>query len=85
MALPKLRPRNLRWLKIIHLIAVSCWIGGAVALLMLYFLKESVTDGAALYGINQASHHVDTAPATHEREPRAMIDPARRHHDHRLL
>jgi uncharacterized membrane protein len=61
MALPKLRPRNLRWLKIIHLIAVSCWIGGAVALLMLYFLKESVTDGAVLYGINQASHHVDTA------------------------
>ena len=61
MVLPKLRPRDLRWLKTIHLIAVSCWIGGAVALLMLYFLKKPVADGLVLYGINQASHHVDTA------------------------
>jgi len=49
----------LRWLKGFHLIAVSCWIGGAAALMLLYFLKNGVTDGGVLYGINQSIHHVD--------------------------
>ena len=57
--MPKLGARGLRWLKGFHLIAVSCWIGGAVALLLLYFLKNKVTDGGVLYGINQSIHHVD--------------------------
>jgi uncharacterized membrane protein len=54
-----LKPRGLRWLKGFHLIAVSCWVGGAVALTMLYFLKGDITDGDVLYGINKSIHHVD--------------------------
>ena len=55
----KLPPQHLRWLKVLHLICVSCWIGGAVSLLLLYFLKSDIDDGAVLYGISQAIHHVD--------------------------
>ena len=43
------------------MIAVSCWIGGGLALILLYFLKNGVTDGGVLYGINQSTHHVDWA------------------------
>jgi len=57
--MPKLSAKRLRWLKGFHLIAVSCWIGGAAALMLLYFLKNGVTDGGVLYGINQSIHHVD--------------------------
>jgi glucose uptake protein GlcU len=56
----KLKTRGLKWLKGFHLIAVSCWVGGAVALILLYFLKDGVADGGVLYGINQSLHHVDT-------------------------
>jgi hypothetical protein len=55
----RLPPKHLRWLKALHLICVSCWIGAAVSLLLLYFLKSGIDDGAVLYGINQAIHHVD--------------------------
>lgn len=57
--MPKLKAKGLQWLKGFHLLAVSCWIGGAVSLISLYFLKKPVTDGAVLYGINQSIHHVD--------------------------
>ena len=57
--MPKLSAKGLRWLKGFHLIAVSFWIGGAIALILLYFLKNGVTDGSVLYGINQSIHHVD--------------------------
>jgi hypothetical protein len=57
--MPKLSARGLKWLKGFHLIAVSCWIGGGFALVLLYFLKNDVTDGGVLYGINQSTHHVD--------------------------
>ena len=43
------------------MIAVSCWVGGAVALILLFFLKNGVNDGRVLYGINQSIHHVDMA------------------------
>jgi len=59
--MPKLGPKGLRWLKGFHLIAVACWVGGAVALLLLYFIKQDVNDGGVLYGINQSIHHVDMA------------------------
>jgi len=59
--MPKLGPKGLRWLKGFHLIAVSCWVGGATALLLLYFLKNGVTDGGVLHGINRSIHHVDMA------------------------
>jgi uncharacterized membrane protein len=55
----KLGKTGLHWLKGFHLIAVSCWLGGAVALMLLYFLKIGVGDGGVLFGINQSIHHVD--------------------------
>ena len=57
----KLKKRGLNWLKGFHLVAVSCWVGGAVSLILLYFLKNDVNDGNVLYGINQSIHHVDMA------------------------
>jgi uncharacterized membrane protein len=57
----KIGAKGLRWLKGFHIIAVSCWIGGAVSLLTLYFLKNGISDGKVLYGINQSIHHVDMA------------------------
>jgi len=59
--MPKLGAKGLRWLKGFHLLAVSCWLGGGVALLLLYFLKRGVSDGGVLFGINQSIHHVDMA------------------------
>lgn len=57
----KLGRKGLRWLKGLHLITVSCWIGGAFALILLYPLKENVLDGGALHGINQSIHQIDMA------------------------
>jgi uncharacterized membrane protein len=56
-----LKSKGLKWLKAFHLLAVSCWVGGGVSLILLYFLKSRVTDGGVLYGINQSIHHVDLA------------------------
>lgn len=60
-AVPAIRmsPKGLKWLKGFHLVAVACWIGGALSLLALYFLKAGVADGGELYGINRSIHHVD--------------------------
>lgn len=41
------------------MICVSCWLGGAISLLLLYFLKDGVSDGNILYGINRSIHHID--------------------------
>jgi hypothetical protein len=41
------------------MIAVASWVGGAISLMLLYFLKNGITDGGVLYGINQSIHHVD--------------------------
>ncbi len=57
--MPKLSANGVKWLKGFHLIAVACWVGGAVSLISLYFLKSAITDGRVLYGINQSLHHVD--------------------------
>lgn len=54
-----LSAKGVKWLKGFHLIAVASWIGGAVSLLALYFLKIGVEDGGVLYGINKSIHHVD--------------------------
>jgi len=59
--MPKLKAKGLKWLKGFHLIAVACWVGGGVALILLYFLKDGVADSGVLYGINQSIHHVDMA------------------------
>lgn len=55
----KLNTNGLRWLKGLHLVAVSCWVGGVVALMLLYFLKKGISDGSVLHGINLSIHHVD--------------------------
>ncbi len=55
----KLTTNGVKWLKGFHLIAVTCWVGGAVSLISLYFLKAGITDGRVLYGINQSLHHID--------------------------
>ncbi len=55
----KISAKGQKWLKGIHLIAVCCWVGGAVSLLLLYFLKGDVENGNVLFGINQSIHHVD--------------------------
>ncbi len=57
--MPILKSTGQKWLKGLHLLAVACWVGGGVSLLLLYFLKDGVADGGALYGINQSIHHVD--------------------------
>ncbi len=59
--MPELKAKGLKWLKSFHLVAVSCWVGGAVSLILLYFLKSGVRDGGVLFGINQSIHHVDMA------------------------
>ena len=59
--MPKLKSKGLKWLKGFHLIAVASWVGGGIALILLYFLKDGVTDSGVLYGINQSIHHVDMA------------------------
>jgi len=48
-------------LKGLHLVAVSCWIGGAASLILLSFSKAGITDGNVLYGINLSIHHIDMA------------------------
>lgn len=48
-----------KWLKGLHLLAVSCWVGSGVALVLLHLLRAGVTDGGVLYGVNQAAHFVD--------------------------
>ena len=55
----RLTPNGLRWLKGFHLLTVCSWIGGALSLICLYFLKEGVADSGELYGINRSIHHVD--------------------------
>ena len=55
----KLKANGLKWLKGLHLLTVSCWVGGAISLLLMYFLKNDVADGRILFGINQSIHHVD--------------------------
>ena len=57
----KLKSKGLKWLKGLHMVAVSCWVGGGVSLLMLYFLKGHTDNGGVLFGINQSIHHVDMA------------------------
>ena len=55
-----LKAKGVQWLKGFHLLAVACWVGGAVSLISLYFLKQGgLRDGGVLYGINQGVHQVD--------------------------
>lgn len=55
----ELKSRGLKWLKGFHLLAVACWLGGAVSLIFLYFLKKEISEGNQLYGINLSIQHID--------------------------
>ena len=55
----KIGENGLKWLKGFHMITVSCWIGGSVALMLLYFLKGDVRDGGVLFEINKSIRYAD--------------------------
>lgn len=57
--MPKLGRNGLKLLKLVHLFAASCWVGGAVSLLVLNIHNESAFNGSVLYGINSAAAAVD--------------------------
>jgi len=53
-------PKQTKWLKCFHLLAVTGWAGGAFSLLLLHFLRfKGFSSGNDLYGIDRASHLVD--------------------------
>lgn len=49
-----------KWLKTAHLITVACWLGGALALVLLHQLRfAGVAPGSELHGIDRAAHLID--------------------------
>ncbi|WP_022850400.1 DUF2269 family protein [Limisalsivibrio acetivorans] len=57
----KLSGNGQKILKIAHLITASCWVGGALSLVMLYFLKKDISEGAVVHGVNLSTHYLDWA------------------------
>lgn len=59
--MPKLSPSQQKALKFIHLLAVCCWLGGAVAMLCLSPLCNGpqIANGGQLHGINLALDQID--------------------------
>ena len=55
----RLKKNGLRILKVFHLVAASCWLGGAISLMTLNLNSPAVTAEGMLYGINTASHFID--------------------------
>ena len=54
-----LKSRGLKLLKVLHLITASCWVGGALSLFFLFFLKGDIDSQEIIHGVNQSIHHVD--------------------------
>ena len=54
-----LKSRGMRLLKIVHLLGVSCWLGGAVSMIMLNLSSGRPSRAGMLYGINFSSHVLD--------------------------
>lgn len=57
--MPKLGKNGLKVLKVFHLVAACCWIGGAVGLAVLNRYNPAAESGGMLYGINAAGHMID--------------------------
>ena len=57
--MPRLTTRQQRWLKLLHLVCVSCWTGGALSLALLYFPRQMAKSGGELVGLATAVHWVD--------------------------
>lgn len=56
----RLSPNLTKWLKCLHLLAAAGWVGGAVSLLILHFLRfKGVESSEELYGIDRAAHLID--------------------------
>ena len=55
----KLSPGGMKLLKTLHLITASCWLGGALSLFFLYFLKDRQSSQTVIHGINLSIHHLD--------------------------
>jgi hypothetical protein len=50
----------MKWLKCFHLLFAACWVGGAMSLSILHFLRfNGAGIGADLHGIDLASHLID--------------------------
>jgi len=57
----KFSPAQTKWLKCFHLLAVAGWVGGALSLMLLHFLRFEGAEeiGDILHGIDRASHLID--------------------------
>ena len=55
----KLKKNVLKILKLLHLLAACCWIGGAASLSVLNLSQRTSDTEGVLYGINTASHLID--------------------------
>ena len=55
----KLKKNGLKWLKIVHLFAACCWIGGAMSLTVLNLTQPQARSQEMLHGMNHAAHLVD--------------------------
>lgn len=55
----RLKRRGMWALKIVHLFGACCWLGGAVAMIMLNLYSGTAAREGMLYGINFSSHVVD--------------------------
>ena len=55
----RLKRRGMWALKIVHLFGACCWLGGAVAMIMLNVYSVTASREGMLYGINFSSHVVD--------------------------
>ncbi|MDE6734580.1 MAG: DUF2269 family protein [Desulfovibrio sp.] len=54
-----LKSRGMKILKIVHLLGVACWLGGAVCMILLNLSSVGADREGMLYGINFSSHVVD--------------------------
>ncbi|MBD5417203.1 MAG: hypothetical protein HDR50_06000 [Desulfovibrio sp.] len=54
-----LKSRGMKILKIVHLLGVACWLGGAVSMIMLNLSSVGADREGMLYGINFSSHVLD--------------------------
>lgn len=57
--MPKLGKHGMKLLKILHLLAASCWIGGALALAVINRLNAAAANDGMIYGLNTAGHTID--------------------------
>lgn len=54
-----LKSRGMKALKIVHLLGASCWLGGAVSMILLNLYSVGASREGMLLGINYSSHVLD--------------------------